>query len=130
MKRGLHVAAVEYAAIWSMADGATKGTRAGDDRGRLGGEGGRSITRVETGVIELADQDILDIARSRATEQEVLDLLDEPPTPVRSGLLTWGLAAKRRPVVIVSREDPDHHDLSSYTCLSPRSGEAVPMKCR
>lgn len=30
-------------------------------------------------VIELADQDILDLARSRATEQEVLDLLDEPP---------------------------------------------------
>ena len=31
-------------------------------------------------VIELADQGILDIARSRAAEQEVLDLLDEPPT--------------------------------------------------
>ncbi len=31
-------------------------------------------------VIELADRDVLDIARSRATEQEVLDLLDEPPT--------------------------------------------------
>jgi hypothetical protein len=30
-------------------------------------------------VIELADHDILDIARSRAAEQEVLDLLDEPP---------------------------------------------------
>ena len=33
-----------------------------------------------TEVIELADQDVLDIARSRAAEQEVLDLLDEPPT--------------------------------------------------
>jgi len=33
-----------------------------------------------TEVIELADPDILDIARSRAAEQEVLDLLDEPPT--------------------------------------------------
>ena len=33
-----------------------------------------------TEVIELADHDILDFARSRATEQEVLDLLDEPPT--------------------------------------------------
>ena len=32
-----------------------------------------------TEVIELADHDILDIARSRAAEQEVLDLLDEPP---------------------------------------------------
>ena len=31
-------------------------------------------------VIELADHDVLDIARSRAAEQEVLDLLDEPPT--------------------------------------------------
>ena len=31
-------------------------------------------------VIELADHDILDIARARASEQEVLDLLDEPPT--------------------------------------------------
>ncbi len=31
-------------------------------------------------VIELADHDILDIARSRAAEREILDLLDEPPT--------------------------------------------------
>jgi ABC-type sugar transport system ATPase subunit len=31
-------------------------------------------------VIELADHDILDIARSRAAEQEVLYLLDEPTT--------------------------------------------------
>jgi hypothetical protein len=29
-------------------------------------------------VIEPADHDILDLLRSRATEQEVLDLLDEP----------------------------------------------------
>ena len=29
-------------------------------------------------IIELADQDALDIMRSRAVEQEVLDLLDEP----------------------------------------------------
>ena len=33
-----------------------------------------------TEFIELADHDILDIARSRAAEQEVLDMLDEPPT--------------------------------------------------
>ena len=33
-----------------------------------------------TEVIELADHDVLDVARSRATDQEVLDLLDEPPT--------------------------------------------------
>lgn len=31
-------------------------------------------------VIELADQDVLDVTRSRAIEQEVLDLLDGPPT--------------------------------------------------
>lgn len=29
-------------------------------------------------VIELADEDLLDVMRSRAREQEVLDLLDEP----------------------------------------------------
>jgi exonuclease V gamma subunit len=31
-------------------------------------------------VIELADADLLELARSRAVEQEVLDLLDEPST--------------------------------------------------
>lgn len=31
-------------------------------------------------IMDLADQDVLDIMRSRAMEQEVLDLLDEPPT--------------------------------------------------
>jgi exonuclease V gamma subunit len=31
-------------------------------------------------IIELADADLLDVARSRAVEQEVLDLLDEPRT--------------------------------------------------
>ena len=30
-------------------------------------------------VIELADDGVLDLSRSRAREQEVLDLLDEPP---------------------------------------------------
>ena len=30
-------------------------------------------------VIEFADPDLLDVARSRAAEQEVLELLDEPP---------------------------------------------------
>ena len=32
-------------------------------------------------LIELADHDVLDIARSRVAEQEVLDLLDEIPAP-------------------------------------------------
>lgn len=31
-------------------------------------------------IIELADQDALDLVRSRAVEQDVLDMLDEPPT--------------------------------------------------
>ena len=31
-----------------------------------------------TEIIDLADRDALDILRSRAVEQEVLDLLDEP----------------------------------------------------
>ena len=31
-------------------------------------------------IIEMADQDVLDILRSRFVEQEVLDLLDEPET--------------------------------------------------
>lgn len=31
-------------------------------------------------VIELADSDVLDLMRSRAREQDVLDMLDEPPT--------------------------------------------------
>lgn len=29
-------------------------------------------------IIELADQDVLDLSRSRAIEQEVLDTLDDP----------------------------------------------------
>jgi hypothetical protein len=36
-----------------------------------------------TELIDLADHDILDIARSRTSEQEVLDLLDDPPTKVK-----------------------------------------------
>lgn len=31
-------------------------------------------------VIELADEDLLDLVRSRACEQAVLDILDEPTT--------------------------------------------------
>ena len=34
-------------------------------------------TRVEE-LIELADQDALDLMRSRAAEQDVLDLIDDP----------------------------------------------------
>lgn len=31
-------------------------------------------------IMETADQGVLDVARSRVVEQEVMDLLDEPPT--------------------------------------------------
>ena len=31
-------------------------------------------------IIEMADRDALDVLRSRAVEQEVLNTLDEPPT--------------------------------------------------
>jgi hypothetical protein len=31
-------------------------------------------------IIEMADQDVLDVMRSRVVEQEVLDMLDEPAT--------------------------------------------------
>ncbi len=34
-------------------------------------------------IIEWADHDSLDLMRSRAVEQEVLDLLDDAPTPTR-----------------------------------------------
>ncbi len=33
-------------------------------------------------IIDLADQDALDLLRSRATEQEVLDLIDRDDQPV------------------------------------------------
>ena len=33
-----------------------------------------------TKLIEMADSDLLDLGRSRAIEQEVLDILDEPRT--------------------------------------------------
>ena len=56
-------------------------------------------------VIEWADAGLLGLIRFREVEQGVLDLLDEPqPGDVR--LADLGLAAKTRPVVIVSRRDP------------------------
>jgi hypothetical protein len=38
------------------------------------------VRRCLVEIIELADQDALDILRSRIVEQEVLDLIDEPET--------------------------------------------------
>ena len=91
MNWGLYVPAVEYVARSSRADGATlkRGqetimdalaekldARLRDWKPETAAEARERITEV----IELADHDVLDIARSRAAEQEVLDLLDEPPT--------------------------------------------------
>jgi hypothetical protein len=40
----------------------------------------REVRAVVSDVIEAADNDALDVLRSRAVEQEVLDQLDEPTT--------------------------------------------------
>ncbi len=47
-----------------------------------------------TEIIGLADQDVLDLLRSRSLEQDVLDILDAPAP-------RWDLADRSRPVVIV-----------------------------
>ncbi len=52
-----------------------------------------TAARVRERVIEiigLADQDALDLLRSRMVEQDVLDILDEPFAPVKSG---WPISA-------------------------------------
>ena len=40
----------------------------------------REVEGLVSEIIELADLNVLDLARSRRVEQEVLDLLDEPIT--------------------------------------------------
>ncbi len=40
----------------------------------------REVESLVVEIIELADLNVLDLARSRQVEQEVLDLLDEPVT--------------------------------------------------
>ena len=40
----------------------------------------REVERRVEEIIESADADALDVSRSRKAEQEVLDILDEPPT--------------------------------------------------
>lgn len=47
-----------------------------------------------TEIIGLADQDVLDLLRSRSLEQDVLDILDAPAP-------RWDLADRSRPVAIV-----------------------------
>ena len=41
-------------------------------------ETSQKVRALVTEIIELADDDALDIGRSRTVEQEVLDILDEP----------------------------------------------------
>ena len=55
--------------------------------------------------IEFADRDLLDIARSRACELEVLDPLDEAQ-PGEIWLADLGLAAKTRPAHHSAEEQP------------------------
>lgn len=84
-------------------------------------------------IIDAADQDALDILRSRAAEQEVLNRLMSP----RAGevwLADLGLAAKTRPVVIVSRHDPEPpRALVLYVPLTTQDRQSsyeVPACCR
>ncbi len=44
-------------------------------------ETSRRVRVLVAEIIELADDDALDIGRSRETEQEVLNLLDDAPSP-------------------------------------------------
>jgi hypothetical protein len=43
-------------------------------------ETSKKVTELVAEIIDLADDDALDISRSRNVEQEVMDLLDEPAT--------------------------------------------------
>ena len=43
----------------------------------------QEVANLVSQIIEWADHDSLDLMRSRAVEQEVLDLLDDAPTPTR-----------------------------------------------
>jgi hypothetical protein len=40
----------------------------------------REVAQLIEEIIDSADADALDVARSRKAEQDVLDILDEPPT--------------------------------------------------
>ena len=45
-----------------------------------GPETAEQVRRQVLEIIDLADRDLLDVARPRAVEQAVLDILDEPAT--------------------------------------------------
>ena len=79
-------------------------------------------------LIELADHEVLDIVRSRAAEQEVLDLLDEPqPGEI---WLTGDSLPRHVPSSSFPAKTPTRRGLSSCTCLPPPSGEIVRMNDR
>ena len=69
-------------------------------------ETARQVRQRVVEIMALADQDVLDVMRSRLVEQEVLEMLDADASG-EVWMADLGLAAKTRPVVIVSREDPD-----------------------
>jgi hypothetical protein len=50
----------------------------------------KEVRALVSDVIDAADSDALDLLRSRAVEQEVLDQLDEPHVPVKWGWLISG----------------------------------------
>jgi len=56
-------------------------------------------------VIELADRDILDVARALPNRRSSTCSMN--PQPGEIWLADLGLGAKTRPVIIVSRQDPD-----------------------
>jgi hypothetical protein len=43
-------------------------------------ETSQKVRELVAEIIELADDDALDIGRSRSVEQEVMDILDDPPS--------------------------------------------------
>ncbi len=52
-----------------------------------------------TEMMELADEDVLDVMRSRTVEQEVLDSLDEPAAQVKSGWPIWDCRPRPDPLL-------------------------------
>jgi len=52
----------------------------------------REVEILVADLIDLTDRNILDLARSRRVEQEVLDLLDEPITRVAVASVSFVLA--------------------------------------
>ena len=75
---------------------------------------GRPRAKV-TEIIEVTDQDALDVLRSRGSSRKPWTSLMAPQTG-EVWLADLGLAAKMRPVVIVSQADPDPPRAWSCMC--------------